>query len=110
LCAAHFGEGKQESKCRLRALILVYPVDMQAIPAAPTLSIIECKTEIIAAVKPFECLAGMREPIAIARGFMSLKTSAYHGVGLYGLLIEPRGVPNTGDRGGERTAPNDLWI
>jgi hypothetical protein len=26
------------------------------------------------------------------------------------LLIEPRGVPNTGDRGGERTAPNDLWI
>jgi mannose-6-phosphate isomerase-like protein (cupin superfamily) len=26
------------------------------------------------------------------------------------LLIEPRGVPNTGDEGGERTAPNDLWI
>src|SRR3984893_16800256 len=26
------------------------------------------------------------------------------------LLIEPRSVPNTGDRGGERTAPNDLWI
>jgi mannose-6-phosphate isomerase-like protein (cupin superfamily) len=26
------------------------------------------------------------------------------------LLIEPRGVPNTGDAGGERTAPNDLWI
>ena len=26
------------------------------------------------------------------------------------LLIEPRGVPNTGDQGGERTAPNDLWI
>jgi len=26
------------------------------------------------------------------------------------LLIEPRDVPNTGDQGGERTAPNDVWI
>ena len=26
------------------------------------------------------------------------------------LLIEPRGVPNTGGAGGERTAPNDVWI
>lgn len=26
------------------------------------------------------------------------------------LLIEPRGVVNTGDEGGERTAPNDVWI
>jgi mannose-6-phosphate isomerase-like protein (cupin superfamily) len=26
------------------------------------------------------------------------------------LLIEPRGVLNTGDAGGERTAKNDLWI
>jgi mannose-6-phosphate isomerase-like protein (cupin superfamily) len=26
------------------------------------------------------------------------------------LLIEPRGVPNTGGEGGERTAPNDVWI
>jgi mannose-6-phosphate isomerase-like protein (cupin superfamily) len=26
------------------------------------------------------------------------------------LLIEPRGVPNTGDRGGDRTADNDVWI
>lgn len=26
------------------------------------------------------------------------------------LLIEPRGVPNTGDAGGERTVPNDVWI
>ena len=26
------------------------------------------------------------------------------------LLIEPRGVRNTGDRGGDRTAPNDVWI
>ena len=26
------------------------------------------------------------------------------------LLIEPRGVPNTGDQGGERTAENDIWI
>jgi mannose-6-phosphate isomerase-like protein (cupin superfamily) len=26
------------------------------------------------------------------------------------LLIEPRGVANTGDEGGERTAQNDVWI
>ncbi len=26
------------------------------------------------------------------------------------LLVEPRGVVNTGDAGGDRTAPNDVWI
>jgi mannose-6-phosphate isomerase-like protein (cupin superfamily) len=26
------------------------------------------------------------------------------------LLIEPRGVPNTGDAGGARTAENDVWV
>ena len=26
------------------------------------------------------------------------------------LLIEPRGTPNTGHEGGERTAPNDVWV
>ncbi|AGI23254.1 cupin domain-containing protein [Pseudomonas sp. MT3] len=26
------------------------------------------------------------------------------------MLIEPRGVLNTGDQGGERTAENDRWI
>jgi mannose-6-phosphate isomerase-like protein (cupin superfamily) len=26
------------------------------------------------------------------------------------MLIEPRGVPNTGDAGGDRTQPNDVWI
>jgi len=26
------------------------------------------------------------------------------------MLIEPRGVTNTGEAGGERTAPNDVWI
>ena len=26
------------------------------------------------------------------------------------LLVEPRGTPNTGDAGGERTAPSDVWI
>lgn len=26
------------------------------------------------------------------------------------LLIEPRGVVNTGDAGGERTMPNDIWV
>lgn len=26
------------------------------------------------------------------------------------MLIEPRGVLNTGEKGGERTAQNDVWI
>lgn len=26
------------------------------------------------------------------------------------MLIEPRGVKNTGETAGERTAPNDVWI
>jgi mannose-6-phosphate isomerase-like protein (cupin superfamily) len=26
------------------------------------------------------------------------------------ILIEPRGVLNTGDAGGERTAKNDIWV
>jgi len=26
------------------------------------------------------------------------------------LVIEPRGVPNTGDTGGDRTAERDVWI
>ena len=26
------------------------------------------------------------------------------------LLIEPRGVLNTGDKGGDRTAPSNVWI
>ncbi|MEX2962661.1 cupin domain-containing protein [Microbulbifer sp. TYP-18] len=26
------------------------------------------------------------------------------------LMIEPRGVKNTGDEGGQRTAQNDIWI
>lgn len=36
------------------------------------------------------------------------KPYAEHEVKL--LLIEPRGVPNTGDEGGERTAAQDVWI
>ena len=26
------------------------------------------------------------------------------------LLIEPRGVANTGEEGGDRTAPGDVWV
>jgi mannose-6-phosphate isomerase-like protein (cupin superfamily) len=36
------------------------------------------------------------------------KPYAEHEVKL--LLIEPRGVPNTGNEGGERTAEQDVWI
>ena len=34
----------------------------------------------------------------------------YAGSVTHVLLIEPRGVPNTGSAGGERTAPQDVWI
>ena len=36
------------------------------------------------------------------------KPFAEHEVKL--MLIEPRGILNTGDQGGERTAQNDVWI
>lgn len=36
------------------------------------------------------------------------KPSAEHEVLV--MLIEPRGVLNTGEEGGERTAKNDVWI
>jgi len=36
------------------------------------------------------------------------KPYAEHEVKL--MLIEPRGVPNTGGNVGDRTAPNDVWI
>jgi mannose-6-phosphate isomerase-like protein (cupin superfamily) len=36
------------------------------------------------------------------------KPYAEHEVQL--LLIEPRGVTNTGDAGGQRTAANDVWV
>jgi mannose-6-phosphate isomerase-like protein (cupin superfamily) len=36
------------------------------------------------------------------------KPYAEHEVKL--LLIEPRGVANTGSESGERTAANDVWI
>ena len=36
------------------------------------------------------------------------KPFAKHEVKL--MLIEPRGLRNTGDQGGERTAPNDVWV
>jgi mannose-6-phosphate isomerase-like protein (cupin superfamily) len=36
------------------------------------------------------------------------KPYAEHEVKL--LLVEPRGVPNTGHEGGARTAENDVWI
>jgi mannose-6-phosphate isomerase-like protein (cupin superfamily) len=36
------------------------------------------------------------------------KPYAEHEVKL--MLIEPRGVRNTGDTGGERTAENDVWV
>jgi mannose-6-phosphate isomerase-like protein (cupin superfamily) len=36
------------------------------------------------------------------------KPYAEHEVQL--MLIEPRGVLNTGDQGGERTAENDRWV
>ena len=28
----------------------------------------------------------------------------------HALIIEPRGVVNTGDAGGARTAPSDIWV
>jgi mannose-6-phosphate isomerase-like protein (cupin superfamily) len=50
---------------------------------------------------------GAGEMYVVPKG-VEHKPYAQHEVKL--LLIEPRGVPNTGDQGGERTAENDVWI
>ena len=47
------------------------------------------------------------EMVVVPKG-VEHKPSAEHEVKL--LLIEPRGVLNTGDAGGSRTAQNDVWI
>jgi mannose-6-phosphate isomerase-like protein (cupin superfamily) len=50
---------------------------------------------------------GAGEMFVVPKG-VEHKPYAEHEVKM--LLIEPRGVPNTGDAGGERTAPGDVWI
>ena len=50
---------------------------------------------------------GAGEMYVVPRG-TEHKPFAAHEVKL--LLIEPRGVPNTGDAGGARTAENDVWV
>ena len=52
-------------------------------------------------------LLGSGELYVVPKG-VEHKPYAEHEVKL--LLIEPRGVLNTGHEGGERTAQNDLWI
>ena len=44
----------------------------------------------------------------VVRKGVEHKPHAEHEVKL--MLIEPRGVPNTGDQGGARTAQNDVWV
>lgn len=50
---------------------------------------------------------GPGEMFVVPKG-VEHKPYAEHEVKL--MLIEPRGVANTGDAGGVRTAPNDVWI
>ena len=50
---------------------------------------------------------GPGEMYVVPRG-VEHKPYAEHEVRL--LLVEPRGVPNTGSAGGGRTAPNDAWV
>ena len=52
-------------------------------------------------------LLGSGELYVVPKG-VEHKPYAEHEVKL--MLIEPRGVLNTGHEGGERTAQNDLWI
>ncbi len=50
---------------------------------------------------------GPGEMFVVPKG-VEHKPYAEHEVKL--MLIEPRGVKNTGQEGGERTAANDVWI
>ena len=83
---------------------------MQTVPAATALSIVQRKTEVIAAVKPFEGLASLAEPIAIAGGLMSLETGANHGMGLHRLLVEQcRLLPALPKSVGTNRAKMPIW-
>ena len=50
---------------------------------------------------------GSGEMFVVPKG-VEHKPYAEHEVKL--MLIEPRGIRNTGDEGGDRTAANDVWI
>ena len=50
---------------------------------------------------------GPGEMFVVPKG-VEHKPCAEHEVKL--MLIEPRGVKNTGEQGGDRTAANDVWI
>ncbi|MGB6687579.1 MAG: cupin domain-containing protein [Terracidiphilus sp.] len=52
-------------------------------------------------------LIGAGEMFIVPKG-IEHKPYAEHEVKL--MLIEPRGVKNTGNESSERTAPNDVWI
>jgi mannose-6-phosphate isomerase-like protein (cupin superfamily) len=52
-------------------------------------------------------LLGPGEMFVVPKG-VEHKPFAEHEVRL--MLIEPRGVANTGEVGGDRMAPNDVWI
>lgn len=54
-----------------------------------------------------EVRIGAGEMFVVPKG---VEHKPYAGKEVKLLLIEPRGVPNTGDQGGERTAANDIWI
>lgn len=54
-----------------------------------------------------QVLLGAGELYVVPRG---VEHKPYAEQEVHMLLIEPRGVLNTGDRGGERTAASDVWI
>jgi mannose-6-phosphate isomerase-like protein (cupin superfamily) len=54
-----------------------------------------------------EVVLGPGEMFVVPKG-VEHKPCAEHEVKM--MLIEPRGVPNTGSEAGERTAMNDVWI
>ena len=47
------------------------------------------------------------EMFVIPKGMEHITRAAHE---CQAMLIEPRGVANTGDAGGDLTAPNDVWI
>ncbi len=50
---------------------------------------------------------GPGEVIVVPRGVEHKPVAARE---CHVVLIEPRGTTNTGDAGGERTAPQDVWV
>ena len=88
LCPVHFRKGEEKSQRGFRALILIYAVDMQSVSATARLGVVERNAQIVSALKPFESLSGLSQPVGVAGSLVSFHARANGGMCLNRLLVE----------------------